>query len=72
MVVSGIPGSGKTRLARSLAPRLGLPMLDKDYIESSLTSAALPARSRQLLSAAAIDYLPPALRRTTMLLLKNR
>ncbi|PYP90020.1 MAG: hypothetical protein DMF61_01280 [Blastocatellia bacterium AA13] len=36
VVVSGIPGSGKTSLARSLAPRLGLPVLDKDDILDGL------------------------------------
>lgn len=32
VVVSGIPGSGKTTVARRLAPALGLPLLDKDDI----------------------------------------
>jgi gluconate kinase len=32
VVVSGLPGSGKTTLARGLAPALGLPVLDKDDI----------------------------------------
>lgn len=32
VVVSGLPGSGKTTLARQLAPALGLPLLDKDDI----------------------------------------
>lgn len=31
-MVSGIPGSGKTTVARRLAPDLGLPLLDKDDI----------------------------------------
>ena len=30
IVFSGVPGSGKTTLARQLAPRLSLPVLDKD------------------------------------------
>jgi len=32
IVVTGLPGSGKSTLARALAPRLGLPVLDKDDI----------------------------------------
>jgi len=32
VVVSGLPGSGKTTLARRLAPALGLPLIDKDDI----------------------------------------
>ena len=30
VVFSGVPGSGKTTVARQLAPRLSLPLLDKD------------------------------------------
>jgi len=32
IVVSGLPASGKSTLARRLAPALGLPLLDKDEI----------------------------------------
>jgi chloramphenicol 3-O-phosphotransferase len=32
VVVSGLPGSGKTTLARQLAPALNLPLIDKDEI----------------------------------------
>ena len=32
VVISGLPGSGKTTLARRLAAGLGLPLLDKDDI----------------------------------------
>ncbi|MBV8773919.1 MAG: AAA family ATPase [Deltaproteobacteria bacterium] len=32
VIVSGLPGSGKTTLARQLAPALNLPLIDKDEI----------------------------------------
>jgi hypothetical protein len=32
VVISGLPGSGKTTLGRHLAPALGLPLIDKDEI----------------------------------------
>ncbi len=41
VVVSGRPASGKTTLARSLAPKLGLPLLSKDTIKHGLM-AVLP------------------------------
>jgi hypothetical protein len=36
VVVSGLPGSGKTTLGRALAGCLGLPMIDKDVVLESL------------------------------------
>lgn len=36
VVVSGLPGSGKTTLGRRLAPALNLPVLDKDDILNRL------------------------------------
>jgi gluconate kinase len=36
VVVSGLPGSGKTTLARHLAPALGLQLIDKDDILEAL------------------------------------
>jgi predicted kinase len=36
VVVAGVPGSGKTTLARELAPELGLPLLSKDTIKEAL------------------------------------
>ena len=32
IIISGLPGSGKTTLARNLAPALSLPVIDKDQI----------------------------------------
>ncbi|HKY15083.1 MAG TPA: AAA family ATPase [Microthrixaceae bacterium] len=36
MVVSGIPGSGKTTLARAVAQEMSLPMISKDTIKEAL------------------------------------
>ena len=36
VIVEGLPGSGKTRLARRLAPVIGLPVIDKDDILEEL------------------------------------
>jgi hypothetical protein len=36
VVVSGFPGSGKSTLARRLAPKLNLPLIDKDTILEKL------------------------------------
>jgi len=36
VLISGLPGSGKTRLAHRLAPLLGLPVIDKDDILEGL------------------------------------
>ena len=39
VVVSGIPGSGKTTIAHRLAPAIGLPLIDKDDILDRLFEA---------------------------------
>lgn len=36
VVVSGPPGSGKTTVARAIAPALGLPLIAKDTIKQAL------------------------------------
>src|SRR6185369_1656876 len=39
VVVSGLPGSGKTTVARALAPLMNLPVIDKDEILERLFEA---------------------------------
>ena len=39
VLVGGVPGSGKTTLARQLAPLLGMPLIAKDAIKEALMTA---------------------------------
>ena len=51
LIVTGLPATGKSTLARQLAARYRLPLLAKDIIKETLldaTSAVDAARSRQL------------------------
>jgi hypothetical protein len=59
IVVSGIPGSGKTTLARRLSPLLQLPVIDKDDIlEALFTSKGIGDSAwRQTLSRESDDLL---------------
>jgi len=52
VVVSGLPGCGKTTVARAIAPLLGLPLIDKDEILERLfeTRGVGDAASRRALS----------------------
>jgi predicted kinase len=55
VLVSGLPGSGKTTLASALGPALGWPVLAKDVIKEALWDALGPgdrAWSRRLGGAA--------------------
>lgn len=55
IVISGLPGSGKTSLARALGTDLALPVLDKDdFLEAQLIAAGAEAvQHRRALSRAA-------------------
>ncbi len=44
VVVSGPPASGKTTLARAIAPALGLPLIAKDTIKEALMTVHGPPR----------------------------
>lgn len=44
VLVGGVPGSGKTTLARQLAPLLGVPLIAKDAIKEALMTALGPPR----------------------------
>lgn len=58
-VITGVPGSGKTALARQLAPALGVPLLSLDTVKETLfTSLGVGDRAWSLqLRAAALEVI---------------
>ncbi|WP_075017492.1 AAA family ATPase [Actinacidiphila rubida] len=73
VIVSGLPASGKTTLARALADRLSLPLIDKDEIlESLYDSLGVGDHSwRHRLSRASDDVLFAMAARTPGAVLDN-
>ena len=56
-VVCGAPGTGKTTLARTLAPALGLPLIARDDLKKSLSRpwGGRPLRGRSSLARATYE-----------------
>ena len=55
VLVNGIPGSGKTTVARRLAVELGLPLFAKDTVKEAMADCPAPGRCRHLARGRALD-----------------
>ncbi|MEV4703065.1 AAA family ATPase [Actinoplanes sp. NPDC049316] len=62
VLVNGLPGAGKTTLARRLAPALGVPLISKDALKEAMAAAApgLPSRALGIAAAQAMWELAAA------------
>src|SRR5689334_13066245 len=69
VVVSGLPGSGKSTIAVPLAAQLGLPLVSKDHIKEALADS-LP-RDTQGLGRAAVAVMLAVARRAPEVVLES-